>query len=187
MSFKPGDRVRLSDKLLSTMQERFPDLYQKINDTGDPTGQLVAMDSEGFTVANGDWTFRVDLAGSQIDEMLTLSPVEGFDEFGPETGLDREQLGVAQWFVSRIFEYKQYAITQDLHRIDDDLVVPDPTGDDWNKKNVRPVRAELSAVEEQTYNAALSRIQMFIAGRSPSPHPELLSEVDHGGSSGSPV
>ena len=179
MSFKPGDRVQLTDKLLSTMQERFPGLYQKISESGDPTGHLIDFDEEGFTVESDDWTVRVELAGSKIDEMLM--PLPGGDLASTPEGLEpaKERLGVAQWFVSRIFELKQHVIVQDLHRNDDDTVFPDPTGEDWDEKKFRPARAELSAVEEQTYNAALRHIQTFVTGRVPAAHPELATEGSH--------
>ncbi len=83
---------------------------------------------------------------------------------------------IAQWVMTQFLQLKQYGIVQDLNRVDDaDAGQPDPTdGDDWKRgdKQLRPVRVELSAPEEQLYNASLRKVQDWITDTPVTRHPE---------------
>jgi len=93
-----------------------------------------------------------------------------------------ERVRMAQWCVVQILNLKQYGITQDLQRTPDHRAPrPEPGSDAeyWkgsDGKEFRPVKVELSAVEEQTYHSALNKIRNWIDEKPTSNHPEVVTE-----------
>lgn len=93
------------------------------------------------------------------------------------------QIRLSQWVVLQILHMKQHAIVQDLNRITDE----DSPSDTTDKHIYRPVKIELSPMEEKLYNVALQRIGNWISAGSDNKqtHPEVSNaapapEVDVG-------
>lgn len=90
-----------------------------------------------------------------------------------------QNVRLSQWVILQFIGLKQYGIVQDLNRNDDATAGrPDPTGENWNKKELRAVQVELTAPEEGLYNSALSVIKSWIVGPvAKSTHPEMVTEL----------
>ena len=90
-----------------------------------------------------------------------------------------QNVRLSQWVMTQFLQLKQYGIAQDLTRVDDEqarLPEPGSEAEQWKNegKNLRAVMIELSATEEQLYNAALGQIKGWITGAEGVPHPELV-------------
>lgn len=89
-----------------------------------------------------------------------------------------ERIKMAQWVISRILEFKQYGIVQDLNRHSDEDAGrrADPA---FSKDGYRPVAVDLTASEEKLYNSALANIGSWITAVAlelPT-HPEFSAEL----------
>ena len=92
-----------------------------------------------------------------------------------------ERVRMSQWCVVQMLNLKQYGIAQDLQRTPDHRAArPEPgsEAENWkggDGKEFRPVKVELSAVEEQTYHSALNKIRNWIDEKPAPNHPEVVT------------
>lgn len=101
------------------------------------------------------------------DNSLMQSMIDDDDAEDDEDDDDLvNRIRVSQWLINQFLSMKQYGIVQDLHRGSDTGSRPDPRDDNenWNfhGKEFRPVKYELSVMEEKAYNAALAAIFEYV-------------------------
>lgn len=115
--------------------------------------------------------FAQSIFGMPLQAVMARIPLGPFGGGMPYQQTNDEvptRVRISQWVMVQFLSLKQYAITQDLNRISDEHArKPDPTGDNWNRNDIRPVQVELAAAEEQLYNKALGALGDWIENDRP--------------------
>lgn len=149
-------------------------LLQK--NAGGQVGSYEALTPQAPNFASGKLLFPI--ASSPSVNSVLDDPGFADDETDDEDDDIFDRVRLSQWVIQQFLYLKQYAIIQDLNREPDSPGLrPDPTdtSENWkfHNKEFRPVKYELSVVEEQAYSAALLAIRDYIQPRPTTVDPSL--------------
>jgi len=184
MIIEIGDTVSLTATAILSLAKTAPELCQQLLAIGTNEGHVVDIQENTIYIDIGQGMLTspiaIEAAANVRPMLLQIVRKNKLKEqksavMIPMATAAAETIKLAQWTVGQFLQLKQYAITQDLARVDDeDRKQPDP-GDDqnWESGGVqyRPVKVELSPGETQLYNTAMRQLQLHLEGRATEQSP----------------